>query len=162
MPRLARDKDFETIGTEGAARSGAATDTSADTQQPLAILVVEDDPRVLRSTLAALNALGHEGIACDHPGKAAATLAQRPDIALILSDVLMPDLSGPEMIEALGSALAGRPVIFVTGFAGDQGTAAQIAGFPILRKPFTVAQLAAAITESKAAQRDAQPASPAI
>jgi signal transduction histidine kinase len=162
LPRLVRDKGFETIGTEPAARSGAATDTSADTQQPLAILVVEDDPRVLRSTLAALNALGHEGIACDHPGKAADMLAQRPDIALILSDVLMPDLSGPEMIEALGNALAGRPVIFVTGFAGDHGTAAQIAGFPILRKPFTVAQLASAIAESKATQRDGQPASPAI
>ncbi|MBN8819171.1 MAG: response regulator [Sphingomonas sp.] len=162
LPRLVRDKGFETIQASEGALSGAAPDQIADSQQPLVILAVEDDARVLRSTMAALNALGHEAIPCDHPGKAADILAERPDIALILSDVLMPDQSGPEMIEALGSALDGRPVIFVTGYAADQGTAVQTAGFPILRKPFTVAQLATAIAESKAAQRGKQPASPTV
>ena len=136
-----------------AAPSEPAPQTESAEATPLRIMVVEDDPRVLRATLAALATLGHAGIACDHPGKAAALLAADPAIALILSDVLMPDMSGPEMVAALGEAVADTPVIFVTGFAGDKGTAAQLSGHPLLRKPFTVAQLAAAIDKAVARPR---------
>ena len=89
-------------------------------------------------------------------------LADHPDIALILSDVLMPDQTGPEMVAELGNQLAQKPVIFVTGFAGDKGTAVQLAGFPLLRKPFTVAQLAGAINEAITTQRGRHEASPAL
>ncbi|MBT2188754.1 ATP-binding protein [Sphingobium nicotianae] len=156
MPRLVRDQGFATIQGTSLPAGAAAGDepASAGEQRSLNILVVEDDPRVLRSTLGALAALGHGGIACDHPVKAAHLLASHDDIALILSDVLMPDMSGPEMIEALGSAVANLPVVFVTGFAGDKGMAAKISGFPILRKPFTVAQLAHAIEEAMTMQHD--------
>ncbi|HWJ71094.1 MAG TPA: ATP-binding protein [Sphingobium sp.] len=117
---------------------------------PMHILVVEDDARVLRATLGALAALGHDAIACDHPAKAAGLLAAHPDIGLILSDVLMPDMSGPEMIAALGERIAHVPVVFVTGFAGDKETARQLGRYPLLRKPFTVAQLAATIDRAMA------------
>jgi len=151
LPRMTREAAFVTL-RDGAGI--AANDGASDAEQPSrTILVVEDDPRVLRSTMAALTALGHVGIDCDHPAKAAAVLADRPDVALILSDVLMPDMSGPEMIEALGAAVTGLPVIFVTGFAGDKGIAAQTAGFPILRKPFTVSQLAEVIGDALATGR---------
>jgi signal transduction histidine kinase/CheY-like chemotaxis protein len=112
------------------------------------VLVVEDDSRVLRSTVAALKALGYRGIACDHPRKAAGQLARHPDTVLILSDVLMPDLTGPEMVAALAKDGWHKPVIFVTGFAGEGERAAQLAGVPILRKPFTLAQLGRAVDEA--------------
>jgi signal transduction histidine kinase/ActR/RegA family two-component response regulator len=157
LPRMTGEADVagddegagERAGADGAARS-------------LVVLVVEDDPRVLRSTMAALTVLGHQGLACDHPAKAAGLLAERPDIALILSDVLMPDMSGPEMIAQLGAAVAARPVVFVTGYAGDKGMAAQIAGYPMLRKPFTIAQLAAAIDEALAPRRGVRLPSAAV
>jgi signal transduction histidine kinase/ActR/RegA family two-component response regulator len=159
LPRMSRAQGFATI--EGRTPAPAALDGQAiSAEGPMTILVVEDDPRVLRSTLAALTVLGHAGISCNHPGTAAALLAAHPDIALILSDVLMPDMSGPEMIAALGPVLDQKPVIFVTGFAGDKGMAAQLAGFPILRKPFTVAQLATAIDEAMTVQRDNRRTSP--
>ena len=156
------------IDGEQAAAAPADTRSDAkfaDEQQEdlsLTILVVEDDARVLRSTLSALAALGHRGLACDHPSKAGGMLADHPDIALILSDVLMPDQTGPEMVAELGNQLAQKPVIFVTGFAGDKGTAVQLAGFPLLRKPFTVAQLAGAINEAITTQRGRHEASPAL
>ncbi len=109
------------------------------------VLVVEDDPRVLRATLAGLAALGYRGLSCNHPHKAAGLLARHPETALILSDVLMPDMTGPEMIAALASTQLAKPIIFVTGFAGDSEDVAQMSGAPILRKPFTQAQLASAI-----------------
>ncbi len=110
------------------------------------VLVVEDDARVLGSTMAALNALGHHGISCDHPSKARALLTADIGIDLILSDVLMPDMTGPEMIATLKAEIGDTPVIFVTGFAGDSATEAQLGQGHVLRKPFTISQLAQAIT----------------
>lgn len=111
----------------------------------LTVLVVEDDARVLGSTMAALKALGHKGISCDHPSQAGPTIAAHEEIDVILSDVLMPDMTGPEMVAALKAEIGRRPVIFVTGFAGDGERAAQMAGHHVLRKPFTLSQLAHAI-----------------
>jgi signal transduction histidine kinase/CheY-like chemotaxis protein len=110
----------------------------------LAILVVEDDPRVLAATVGALEELGHSPAACDDPLRAAAVLAGMPRVDLILSDVLMPARTGPEMVAALPAAFAHVPVLFVTGFAGEAG-GIDLAGRPVLRKPFTLAGLEAAI-----------------
>jgi signal transduction histidine kinase/ActR/RegA family two-component response regulator len=126
------------------------------------VLVVEDDSRVLRSTVAALKALGYRGLACDHPRKAAPLLHKHPDTALILSDVLMPDMTGPEMVAALAKDGTNKPVIFVTGFAGEGERAAQLAGVPILRKPFTLAQLGRAIAEALDTPRRDLPVTPAL
>ena len=107
------------------------------------ILVVEDDPRVLAATLEALEELGHRVVACDDPLGAPALLAVH-DVDMILTDVLMPRQTGPEMIAALPAQFAHLPVIFVTGYAGD----ADASGFgdhQVLRKPFTLAGLEAAI-----------------
>ena len=112
---------------------------------PTRILVVEDDPRVLNQTMAALGELGHLPIACDHPAKAARLLAHNGDIGLILSDVLMPDMTGPEMVRALPAAYRHLPVLFVTGYAGDASDQADFGGHPVLRKPYTLAALAQAL-----------------
>ena len=133
-----------------------AEDAASEADE-LLVLVVEDDPRVLRSTLAALEALGHQGISCNHPSKAEELLARNPDTALILSDVLMPDMTGPEMIAALGESVHGTPILFVTGFAGEGDRGDQVADMPILRKPFTVAQLGGAIRDVLATAQRGRP-----
>ena len=140
-------------------------DTELEDASPsddLLVLVVEDDPRVLRSTLAALEALGHRDISCNHPSKAEDLLARNPDTALILSDVLMPDMTGPEMIAALGESVHDTPILFVTGFAGEGDRGDPIGDMPILRKPFTVAQLGRAIHEVMDAARTIQSPAPAL
>ena len=151
LPRLHEDDGFATIQDADAPAEALVT-FSERPEDELTIMVVEDDARVLRSTLAALAALGHEAIACDHPEHAADLLGAHPEIAVILSDVMMPGMTGPEMIDALRPVIAERPVIFVTGFAGDRTTRAQLAGYPVLRKPFTVQQLAGAIGEAMASR----------
>jgi len=152
LPRLRENAGFDTVQDAPGGNVAEAAPLPEALEQDLVIMVVEDDARVLRSTTAALAALGHQAIACDHPDHAAGLLAAHPQIALILSDVMMPGTSGPEMIAALGAVVAERPVIFVTGFAGDKGTQAQLSGYPVLRKPFTVQQLADAINEAMAGQ----------
>lgn len=116
------------------------------------ILVVEDDPRVLAATLDALSELGYHPIACDHPAKAAELLEAHPDVRLIISDVLMPDMTGPEMAVHLHQSHPSLPILFVSGFAGDVDDAAMFAGCELLRKPYTMSALSTAI--AKALSRD--------
>ncbi|HEX7741129.1 MAG TPA: ATP-binding protein, partial [Sphingobium sp.] len=113
---------------------------------PTRILVVEDDPRVLNQTMAALAELGHLPVACDHPSKAAKLLTNHRDIGLIISDVLMPEMTGPEMIRTLPAAFAHLPVLFVTGYAGDVAESADFAGHEVLCKPYTLVGLAHALS----------------
>jgi len=113
----------------------------------LQILVVEDDPRVLAATIGALEELGHRTIACSDPLAAAAMLDQHGTVDLIVSDVLMPQQTGPEMVSALSQRFPHVAVLFVTGFAGEANEAA-FGGHRVLRKPFTIAALERALGEA--------------
>ncbi|KQN10896.1 ATP-binding protein [Sphingomonas sp. Leaf28] len=123
----------------------------------LDILVVEDDPRVLTATIGALEEIGHRAIACDDPLAAPALLAANPTIGLIISDVLMPRQTGPEMIAALSPLYPHIAVLFVTGFAGEVNVA-QFGGHDVLRKPFTLNGLERAVIAALAAERAPSPA----
>lgn len=121
----------------------------------LTILVVEDDPRVLAASIGALEELGHHAIACDDPLTAPGLLAQHPSVDLILSDVLMPTRTGPEMIASLSPEHAHIAVLFVTGFAGEMGDGDGFGGHHVLRKPFTLTGLERAIAAAMAHDRPA-------
>ncbi len=108
------------------------------------ILVVEDDPRVLSATTAALEELGHQPIPCGEPHNALAALAAHRETELVISDVMMPDLTGPEIRARAAAERPGLPFLFVTGFAEEEEVEA-LQGVPVLRKPFTVAALGNAI-----------------
>ena len=123
----------------------------------LDILVIEDDPRVLAATMAALKELGHRAVACGDPLTAVTIAATIPPPDLIVSDVLMPGKTGPEVIAELADRLPGAAVLFVTGFAGEAAEQELFGGHAILRKPFTIAGLAAAIGEAMARRGDSAP-----
>ncbi|MFD2431056.1 ATP-binding protein [Sphingobium scionense] len=137
------------ILTEQEAAAQAPSIEQFDTlHPPTRILVVEDDPRVLNQTMAALAELGHLPIACDHPSKAAKLLSNNADIGLIMSDVLMPDMTGPEMIRTLPAHMRHLPVLFVTGFTGDATDSDDFRGHEVLRKPYTLAALGLALSNA--------------
>ena len=126
----------------------AATPSAHDilpATRPLRILVVEDDPRVLASTAAALAELGHRPVECDDPLRAMGLIEASGDIDLIVSDVLMPGLTGPELVAQITARHPGIAVLFVTGYAGEAGGADEFGGHGVLRKPFTIAGLERAI-----------------
>jgi len=114
---------------------------------PLQVLVVEDDPRVLAATTGALEELGHVPIGCNDPLAAPAMLDAHPAVGLIITDVLMPRRTGPEMIAALPPRFRDLPVLFVTGFAGDTA-ASDLDGRHVLRKPFTLSGLERAVADA--------------
>ncbi|MHA6720971.1 ATP-binding protein [Sphingomonas sp. RS6] len=139
------------IGAQMPAASEPARSDGRDEQsnECYTILVVEDDPRVLAATLAALRELGHRATGCADPLAAAAAIDALDSLDLVMTDVLMPGRTGPEMIAENESRLRGVAVLFVTGFSGE-ASAEQIRDRPVLRKPFTVAALSRAIREAVA------------
>jgi signal transduction histidine kinase/CheY-like chemotaxis protein len=120
------------------AGSGAATRSAK-------ILVVEDDRRVLSATIDALTELGHVPIACLGPEEAATQLRAHPDIDLLLSDVMMPGRTGPELAADLRQVRPDLKVVFVTGFTGDIASAEAFGTDSVLRKPFTIGTLESTI-----------------
>jgi len=143
---LPRDTGSESV--EVVADTAAAEDAAP---AQLRVLVVEDDPRVLAATTGALEELGHRAMACGDPLDAPAMLeADEPD--LIVSDVLMPRQTGPEMIAALPPRFARIPVLFVTGYAGEVN-ASEFGRHGLLRKPFTLAGLERAIGVALSGER---------
>lgn len=114
------------------------------------ILVVEDDPRVSRSTVAALEELGYRPFACGSGKEAMDIMAARDGFDLIITDVMMPEMTGPELVRMVAPQHPSMAVIFVTGYVGDAGDAEELGGYDMLRKPFTVTALAQAVARGLA------------
>jgi CheY-like chemotaxis protein len=114
----------------------------------MTILVVEDDPRVLVATVEAVTELGHRPVACSDPREAAVMMERAGPFDLILSDVLMPEMTGPEMVAALSERWPDLSVLFVTGFVGEAGEIPSFGDHPVLRKPYTLSALEAAIQDA--------------
>jgi len=121
------------------------------------ILVVEDDPRVSRSTVAALTELGYVPTACASGKEALELLETNSDFDLIITDVMMPEMTGPELIREVSGKFPSLAVIFVTGYVGEAGDAEELSGHDILRKPFTVSALADAVATAMARQFNGSP-----
>ncbi len=111
------------------------------------VLVIDDDRDVRAFLSAALEGIGYRVLlAQDGPEGLAKIQASRPD--LVLLDYAMPVMHGAEVARAARSAHPELPIVFVTGYAEtDQLEAALGRDAPVLRKPFTVAQLAAVVEQ---------------
>jgi signal transduction histidine kinase/ActR/RegA family two-component response regulator len=136
---------------EAAAAAGegrAAPQSDAEAARPPAgttILVVEDDPRVSRATVGALEELGYRPIPCAGGREALERLERESGIQLIITDIMMPEMTGPELVREASRLYPWIAVLFVTGYVGDAGDAEDLSGYAMLRKPFTVAALAEAV-----------------
>ena len=129
----------------GSAAAPEAPDEAARGAEGTAILVVEDDPRVSRSTVGALEELGYRPIACAG-GREALEILEREAgrIELVITDIMMPEMTGPELVRTATARWPSTAILFVTGYVGEAGSE-ELSGHDILRKPFTVAALAGAV-----------------
>jgi signal transduction histidine kinase/ActR/RegA family two-component response regulator len=121
------------------------------------ILLVEDDPRVRTATVEALEDLDYKPTACAN-GADAMEAFDREEFDLVISDVIMPEISGPDLVRMLRAQRPDIAVLFVTGYVGE-GESEDLAGYELLRKPFTVNSLAAAVA-SALSRREAANESP--
>ncbi len=107
------------------------------------LLIAEDDPGVRAFAVGAARELGYRVIEADGAATALERLAQRPEIDVLLTDVVMPGSNGRQLVDA---ALVLRPdlrVIYMTGYTRNAivHNGALDAGTRLLTKPFTLEQL---------------------
>jgi signal transduction histidine kinase/ActR/RegA family two-component response regulator len=107
------------------------------------ILLVEDDPRVRAATVDALEDLDYEPVSCSS-GAEALRLFDEQEFDLVISDVIMPEMTGPELVREVKSRRSDIAILFVTGYVGE-GETDDLVGYELLRKPFTVGALASSV-----------------
>ncbi|HMG22095.1 MAG TPA: response regulator, partial [Kofleriaceae bacterium] len=107
------------------------------------ILVVEDEPAVRRAVQRNLERLGYRVLAaCD--GEDALRITETgADIDLVLSDVVMPGVDGPELACRLRAKWPELPVLFVTGYSADRLARTGAVGphDRVLEKPYQLDEL---------------------
>ncbi len=112
------------------------------------ILVVEDDSQVRALTAKMLRGLGYRVETAVNAEDALDCLAARPDIALLLSDVILPGgTNGFELADLAHRTNPDLPVLFVSGYPKDALQRAERAGRDqvVLHKPYTTSQIARAL-----------------
>ncbi len=80
------------------------------------VIIVDDDPFVLSTTSLLLTKNGYNTISCSKAIEAIDIL-QKDMIDVVLADIMMPEMSGIELLEKIRNIHPDMPVILVTGFA---------------------------------------------
>jgi CheY-like chemotaxis protein len=124
------------------------TEAIQETCKRLVVLAVDDDPLVLTNTVAMLDELGHNVLAANSGDEAMVIFQRHPEIDLVLTDEVMPGLSGSQLAERVRELRPTAAVALVSGYADLHPTPGRgLADLPRLAKPFTLAQLVGFIDE---------------
>jgi PAS domain S-box-containing protein len=119
---------------------------SGATKQRLSILTVDDDPLVALNTSALLEELGHTVYSAPSGMHALEILRREDKIDLLITDQLMPDMTGSELATRIRAEKARFPIILATGYA--ELAPGEGEGLPRLAKPFSQRELAEAIARA--------------
>jgi CheY-like chemotaxis protein len=120
------------------------------------ILLVEDDDGVRDLARETLEERGYTVLLASRPGEALALAERDPStIHLVLTDVVMPEMSGPALVRRLARLVPRARVLFMSGYTdtalGHHGVLD--AETALLEKPFTPAALAKKVREVLGAPR---------
>ncbi len=111
-------------------------------ERPLLILVADDDGAVRNVLVRSLAREGMQTVGAEdgvQALKAYQAMPEKPD--LILTDVAMPNMSGPDFAAAVLANAPEQKVAFVTAYAAEHAVKMLTMGHPVLPKPFTHEQL---------------------
>jgi len=129
--------------------SPVAAPIARDTDRPrrLRILAVDDDTLVLINTAAMLEDLDHEVFTATSGKEGLELLRTVPGIDLVISDEVMPHMTGTQFARAALEAIPGLPIVIATGYADMAPRGREEAlGLPRLNKPFNQRDLERFVT----------------
>lgn len=136
--------------TNHEAGAGAGEDVTAPREDGKVVVLVEDEPQIRELVERVLQRFGFAVVGVGNPEEAVPlVLGRATAVDLLLTDVLMPQMTGPVLVRTLRSHLPDLRVLYMSGFAGDSA-ARDLAtdDAPLLRKPFTPSQLVAKVREA--------------
>jgi two-component system cell cycle sensor histidine kinase/response regulator CckA len=131
-----------------AAPSRSGPEAATPTRQT--ILVVDDEPGV-RVMVARMLTLSGYAVVSAQSGEEAISIANEyaAPLDLLLTDVRMPGMSGPELAQELRKLRPGIKVMYMSAYARDVlPSGVQDSEVPFLNKPFTMRTLALSIVET--------------
>ena len=111
--------------------------------RPLTVLVADDDPLVLESTVAMLEDLGHRAIAARSGQEALDLLRRAQGVNLVITDQAMPGMTGTQLAAQIAVERSAVPVILASGHA--EAPIEPHEPLPRLSKPFDQDALAQAL-----------------
>ena len=108
------------------------------------ILIVEDNDAVRELALLTLRQRGYNVVEANSAEQAIELISRGARPQLLLTDVVMPGLSGPNLAARLLQLNPGLRVLYMSGYSEEAAAAhgTVFAGVPLLQKPFTSSQLA--------------------
>jgi PAS domain S-box-containing protein len=109
------------------------------------ILLAEDDPAIRRLLVRSLAENGFIVTETANTAEALQCFRAEPGaFQLLLSDVIMPGLSGPDLAELLRKEQPGMKVLFISGYTANETSEYALSGFEVnlLQKPFSMEELA--------------------
>ncbi|RMH21442.1 MAG: response regulator [Acidobacteria bacterium] len=136
---------------------------------PLTLLLVEDNDDMRASTQAMLRALGHKVLVAEEADQALGILEREGDaIDLLISDVVMPGMSGADLLDEVRQRGLDLRCLFISGYTDNAVLSRALAhdGADFLQKPFSARSLAYKIANlarspAAAAAAAARPSPPA-
>lgn len=116
------------------------------------VLLIEDEPQVQAVTARILRAFGYSVLTAHNERTALAHAEQHgAAIGLVISDLVLPGVSGTDLVERLHTPCGHARVLYVSGYSPDHiGPLA--AGVRFLRKPFSAEELVTSVRELLAAE----------
>lgn len=129
-------------------REVAAPRATTATRGNESVLLVEDDPCVRRAVERILVTRGYRVFAAGTAAEAL-SIAEQQQLQLVLSDVVMPGMSGPEVVSRIRELVPSIRVLLMSGYTEHpQLHVGEIAGGPgFIQKPFAPAALAKRVRE---------------
>jgi two-component system, NtrC family, sensor kinase len=118
------------------AKPAELIDTGLKNIEPATVLLVEDHPDVSLVARDYLEQYGCKVIEANSAERAVETLNGRHDIDLVLSDIVMPGMSGLELGRLVREHHPEIPVILASGYS-DKAAVATSEGFALIRKPYS-------------------------
>ena len=147
----------EQPGVAAARSSARGVHPSGEGREPIPVLVVDDDPQMLRYVRDALTGAGYAPLVTGDPEKVAGLIrAKRPQ--LVLLDLMLPDTDGVELMKTV-PGLADLPVIFISAYGGDEAIvkALESGGADYIVKPFSPTELTARVRAVLRRRADPEP-----
>jgi CheY-like chemotaxis protein len=107
------------------------------------ILVVEDEPSVRQFSVDALEELGYRVLEADGASAALRLLDRHPNVALLFTDIVMPETNGRRLADEVRQRRPDLPILFTTGYTRNAVVHQGVLDpdVELLGKPFTIDEL---------------------
>ena len=141
-------EELKQTEAEGHVLQEQSRDEFLTSQRPAKILVVDDEPIVRRFVVATLESRDFLVVAASSGQEGLKFFSEHKDVELVLSDILMPAMSGPEMVQRIVKLDPSVKIMFMTGTDPDRRLLELSAKkYLLLHKPFPVEILISSVQE---------------